>query len=157
MRRISILFGPVLLFAAARPSSSQVVVTAETPASGPPLGCRGDRIEFSTVGRTAAGAPEPVIVAQSYPIVRSVQPGSPAEIAGIRPGDMLISQNGIDYASGTLPRTRRVEGDTLRLVVERNRSEYIPITLVLGHREPPAEGSPPAEATCTPLVRADRR
>jgi hypothetical protein len=55
------------------------------------------------VGRADA-APSATRLAKSYPVVESVDPGSPADMAGIRRGDTVLAIAGIDLsASPSLP------------------------------------------------------
>jgi membrane-associated protease RseP (regulator of RpoE activity) len=82
--------------------------------------------------RGRGGAP-PVVSYRSFPQVLSVAPGSAAEQAGIKEGDILQSIDGISVLTdeGATRLARAAEGDQVRLVFERN-SKPIEIPLVLG-------------------------
>ncbi|HEX5577206.1 MAG TPA: PDZ domain-containing protein, partial [Gemmatimonadaceae bacterium] len=52
------------------------------------------------VGQTnSAGA----LVFNDYPVIESIDPGSPAERAGLRAGDILISLNSQDFRKNPIP------------------------------------------------------
>jgi S1-C subfamily serine protease len=73
----------------------------------------------------------------SYPEIESVQPGSPAEKAGMRPNDVVVLQDGRDLV-GNPPTQPRLAGDTVVFVVRRGEVE-VPLTVVLGRWDPPQE------------------
>ena len=70
---------------------------------------------------------------RSFPRVAGVAPGSGAEQAGIQPGDVLISIDGLSLLNeqGASRFARAVKGDEVRLVFERD-SKPISVSLVLG-------------------------
>jgi membrane-associated protease RseP (regulator of RpoE activity) len=82
--------------------------------------------------RGRGGAP-PVVSYRSFPQVLSVAPGSAAEQAGIKEGDILQSIDGISVLTdeGATRLARATEGDQVRLVFERN-SKPIEFSLMLG-------------------------
>ena len=92
--------------------------------------------------RGRGGAP-PVVSYRSFPQVLSVAPGSAAEQAGIKEGDILQSIDGISVLTdeGATRLARAAEGDQVRLVFERN-SKPIEIPLVLGARVGRKPGDP---------------
>lgn len=66
--------------------------------------------------------------------VSDVDPGSPAEEADIRPGDMIISIDGVEITRSDDiidVRDLHVPGDEVEVVVERNGRQY-ELTLVIG-------------------------
>jgi membrane-associated protease RseP (regulator of RpoE activity) len=149
MRRYALLLAAAGIALASRPAAGGAQTVAPTRAE-PPRGCRGDRTDYSALFAAMPGGGEPLAF-RSYGVVKAVEPGSPAELAGLRPADVVLAEDGVDVAGGTRVRRRNAEGDTIRLLVERNRTENLSITLVLGHREPPV-GTPSEHATCRPVV-----
>lgn len=120
----------------------------------PGQGCRGFSFTISGGGAAVGGG------LKDFPIVVAVPPGSPAEQAGIRVGDKLVSVNGhnliatsMEIAGGTEPPNfwRFPAGTEIPVVLLRNDTE-LSVRLVLGKREdgpPQAGGAPrclPAEA-----------
>lgn len=72
--------------------------------------------------------------------VTEVSEGSPAERAGIRPGDVLVSMNGrrgnelVSLGAGPVPEALAIHpGDPVRLVLERDGARR-EVTLEAGHR-----------------------
>jgi len=121
--------------------------TPAAPAASRPIGCRGVSSNTSSVSVPRAGQ-EPWVF-PSYPEIEDVQPGSPAERAGFRPGDRVILQGGRDVV-GNPPTVPALAGDTVVFVVRRDGNE-VPLTVVLG-RWDPAEESPGVERICKPLA-----
>lgn len=109
-----------------------------------PVGCRGINTSSSPVSATRPGG-QPILF-PDYSTVDDVNKDSPAEVAGMQAGDVLILQNGRDLV-GSPPAHPPRAGDTIQLVVQRGDRE-VPLTLVLG-RWDPAEGE---SRTC---VRVD--
>ena len=73
----------------------------------------------------------------SYAEIERVQPGSPAELAGMRRGDIVVTQDGRDLVANP-PTQPALAGDTVVFVVRRDDVE-IPLTVVLGRWDPPQE------------------
>ena len=128
-----------------RPSSASIALAllllpaalaAQTPGASRPPGCRGTQSSTSTV--TLGGGPnsQPVVI-PSYSTVESVQEGSPAEAAGMLPGDVVLMQNGRDLV-GNPPAQPALAGDTVQLTVWR-KGENVNLTVVLGRWDPPQE------------------
>jgi hypothetical protein len=128
----SILAALVLLLAPAALAAQ----TTGTPqnASRPP-GCRGTNSQSSSL--TLPGLDGKPVEIPSYGEVVNVQPGSPAEIAGMQVGDMVLLQDGHDLVANP-PTQPRLAGDTVQFVVLRAGAE-VPLTVVLGRWDPPQE------------------
>lgn len=109
--------------------------TGATPSGARPPGCRGTNAQTSSIALERQGAPP--VVFPGYAEVESVQPGSPAEQAGFRRGDIVVLQDGNDLI-GSPPTQPHLAGDTVVFVVRRGEAE-VPITVVLGHWDPPQE------------------
>ncbi len=119
---------------------------AAAPNASRPTGCRGTTTQSSSVTLTRADR-EPVEFS-SYPEIETVQPGSPAERAGMRSGDHVILQDGRDLVANP-PTQPRLAGDTVHFVVRRGDTE-VPLTVVLG-RWDPAEEAPGVTRICRRL------
>jgi membrane-associated protease RseP (regulator of RpoE activity) len=93
-------------------------------------------------GRVGGGAP-PVWTYREYPRVAAVAPASAAEEAGIRPGDILQSIDGLSLLTvqGTTRFARAAAGEIVRLVFERD-SKAVPVTLTLGAAPASQKGGP---------------
>ena len=88
------------------------------------------------------------MVFPSYPEIVDVQPGSPAALAGMRVGDLVVVQDGRDLVADPPPQPR-LAGDTVQLVVWRAGAE-VPLTVVLGRWDPPEE-APGVTRVCRPV------
>jgi S1-C subfamily serine protease len=91
------------------------------------------------------------VVFPSYATVADVQKDSPAELAGMRVGDVVLRQDGHDLVADP-PAQPSLAGDTIQLVVMRGETE-VPLTLVLGRWDPP-EGD---TRTCVRVEPASSR
>lgn len=70
------------------------------------------------------------------PRVTAVVPGSPAEVAGFRPGDVLVALNGVELGSGHEAKLKQVkhslgQGSQVRYTVARDGGK-VELTAVLG-------------------------
>jgi len=136
LRKIALV--GLIVFANAEVAAAQRGLPPNAPRSndvrpmlfGFALGCLNCQPGERPRGR--GGAP-PVVSYRSFPQVLSVAPGSAAEQAGIKEGDILQSIDGISVLTdeGATRLARATEGDQVRLVFERN-SKPIEIPLVLG-------------------------
>jgi S1-C subfamily serine protease len=108
---------------------------AQTPPA--PRGCRGVTLQTSSITVPAPLGGE-AIEFPSYPVVETIQPGSPAELAGFRVGDVNVLQDGRDLVGKGPPERAPVAGDTVHFVVRRNGVE-VPLVVVLGRWDPPEE------------------
>src|SRR5687767_13508385 len=58
----------------------------------------------------------------SYPVIEAIEPGSPAERAGLQVGDTLLSFNGHDFVQRGVPMARLLRpGERLAIQLKRNR------------------------------------
>jgi hypothetical protein len=122
--------------------------TAGPTASARPAGCRGVTSESSSFEGVGPGGQR--VVFPTYATVATVQKGSPAEVAGMQVGDIVILQDGRDVVGN--PPQPSLAGDTVQLVVVRGETE-VPLTIVLGRWDPP-EGE---TRVCLPLDPAASR
>lgn len=66
----------------------------------------------------------------SYPVVEAVEPGSPAERAGIQVGDTLLAFNGHDFVRRGVPMTRLLRpGEKLQVRLRRGRTRTVRVTV----------------------------
>ncbi|HEX8245453.1 MAG TPA: hypothetical protein VF541_18220 [Longimicrobium sp.] len=121
----------ILVLPAALPAQA----TNSTPAASRPVGCRGVTSETSSF--TLPRGDGTFVEFPSYPKIETVQPGSPAEMAGFKPGDVVILQAGRDVI-GKPPEHPALAGDTVVFTVRRGDAE-VPLTVVLGRWDPPQE------------------
>lgn len=128
------------------PAGLAAQATASAPAATRPAGCRGTTTQNSAIALTRPNA-SPVVF-PDYPIIETVQPGSPAASAGMRSGDIVVLQNGRDLV-GNPPTQPVLAGDTVVFVVRRGDVE-IPLTVVLGRWDPPEEAEG-VTRVCRPL------
>jgi len=131
------------------PAALAAQAAAPAPAATRPPGCRGTTASTSSVTLTREKG-DPWVI-PGYPVLESVQPGSPAERAGMRPFDVLVLQDGHDLVADP-PTQPRLAGDTVVFVVRRNDVE-IPLTVVLGRWDPPQEAEG-VTRICKPLEPA---
>ncbi|HSU14101.1 PDZ domain-containing protein [Longimicrobium sp.] len=133
--RLSPPASPLALTLATLLLPAALAAQAAAPAASRPPGCRGTTSQSSSF--TLARENGPPVVFPSYGAVETVQPGSPAEAAGMRPGDVVVLQDGRDLI-GNPPAQPALAGDTVVFVVRRNGAE-VPLTVVLGQWDPPQE------------------
>jgi C-terminal processing protease CtpA/Prc len=98
-----------LLVLCAAPAAAQATVAVPQQPGG---SCQGYsfRMESSDVFGT-----------HDYPQITAVRSGSPADVAGLRVGDLLVQRDGRDLlAEGPPPATRLAPGDTVVLLVRRD-------------------------------------
>lgn len=75
----------------------------------------------------------------SYPVIEAIEPGSPAERAGLQVGDTLIAFNGYDFVRRGVPMLRLLRpGEKLTIRLHRNRLRTVRVTV--GSRPPGAFG-----------------
>src|SRR5688500_5345694 len=62
----------------------------------------------------------------SYPVIEAIEPGSPAERAGLQVGDTLLSFNGHDFVNRGVPMARLLRpGERLAILLKRNRRRTV--------------------------------
>jgi S1-C subfamily serine protease len=136
-----------LSFALAATAALSSTAAAQTDPQRP-RGCRGTNTTTSTVSAQHPLSGERVQFT-SYPVIETVQPGSPAERGGIRAGDRILIQDGRDVVGQELARVP-LAGDTVTYVVDRE-GRQLQVTVVMGRWEP-AEETPGVERTCVPVA-----
>lgn len=129
------------------------VLTAATMhqpgAAQSPTGCRGTTSQTSSFTLRHPLDGEPVEF-PSYPVISGVQPGSPAERAGMRAGDVILMQDGRDLVGQTPSPRVPAPGDTVRFLVRREGAERT-LTVVMGRWDPPQDG-PGVTRRCVPVA-----
>lgn len=98
----------------------------------------------------------------SYPVIEAIEPGSPAERAGLHVGDTLIAFNGHDFVRRGVPMARLLRpGERLSIRLKRNTNRTVNVTV--GQRPPGAFGfsmttpAPPWTADTRVFLREPRR
>jgi S1-C subfamily serine protease len=125
-------------------------LSAQTSGTAPrPPGCRGTNTNTSGIALSREGGPP--VVFQGYGEIESVTPGSPAERAGMRIGDLVVAQGGRDLIANP-PTQPALAGDTVVFLVRRKGAE-IPLTVVMGRWDPP-EAGPGVTRVCRPVDAA---
>ena len=81
-----------------------VAVAAFAPASAVAQGAKGWVGVVITTGIGTMGESGSMVFTE-YPTIESIDPGSPAERAGLQPGDILISINAQDFKRNPIPMT----------------------------------------------------
>ena len=128
------------------PAALAAQTTGPAPSAARPPGCRGTTSQTSSFTLPRSNG-EPVVF-PTYAQIEEVQPGSPAEVAGMKYGDLVILQDGRDLIANP-PKEPRLAGDTVQFVVRRDGAE-VPLTVVLGRWDPPQE-APGVTRVCRPL------
>ena len=106
-------------------TSGAVPLAAQTAAPVP--GCRGYSFDSRTDG---IGLPI------DYPRISELQPGSPAERAGIQVNDLIVANNGVTIFAWQPPAPPIPPGATVVMTVRRAGRD-IEIPVVLGQRDAP--------------------
>lgn len=85
-----------------------------------------------------------------YPMVETIEPGSPAAKAGLLTGDTLLAFNGLDLRQYDVNYTRLlVPGQTVRMRLRRD-GKTRDIGVVVARRPVDTEALPPERASCEP-------
>jgi serine protease Do len=69
-----------------------------------------------------------------YPLIASVEPGSPADRAGLEAGDTIVAYNGEDVKSRTLSLTKLLRPESKLIVKVRRAKEVYDIPVTVGWR-----------------------
>lgn len=95
----------------------------------------------------------------SYPVIEAIEPGSPAERAGLQVGDTLLSFNGHDFVQRGVPMARLLRpGERLAIHLKRNRRRMV--NVVVGQRPAGLFGfrmTTPGQAQARVMVEAPMR
>ena len=122
-----------------------LILAGWLPAAPVPPGPRPDPLGWGYLGITEAY--------QSGLVVGDVRPGTPADLAGIKPGDRLVRVGNLvpgSFADISEYVCRLRPGSVIRIQVRRE-DEVITITVRLGVRPPPPELPPPQFRQPAPL------
>jgi len=66
----------------------------------------------------------------SYPVIEAIEPGSPAERAGLQVGDTLVAFNGHDFVRRGVPMSRLLRpGEKLSIRLKRNTRRTVNVTV----------------------------
>jgi S1-C subfamily serine protease len=130
MRRGSVAAALVASLAFAGAAGAQ---TSESSPQSPPVetptGWLGVRLSDEGIFNESGAA-----FFERYPVVSSVEPGSPASKAGVLPGDMILTFNSHDMRGGTLQLSTWMKpGAAFELRVRRNEAVRV-VRGVLGRR-----------------------
>ena len=128
------------------PAALAAQAAGQEPAPTRPPGCRGTMASTASVSAPRPNGPP--IEWDDYPVIEDVQTGSPAESAGMLPGDKILMMDGHDLVASP-PTKTFLAGDTVQFVVWRNNTE-VPLTVVLGRWDPP-EAPEGVTRICRPL------
>lgn len=112
-----------------------------------PRGCRGTTTNTSTVTGVHPLNGQQVAF-PTYPVLETVQPGSPAERAGMKEGDRILMQDGRDVV-GEEPARTPMAGDTVPFVIDRG-GQKVQVTVVMGRWDPEQE-TPGVDRVCRPV------
>jgi C-terminal processing protease CtpA/Prc len=133
---VVLLIAPVL--SANDLAAQQIRVSPD--ASATPVACRGDNIRF----RMGEGGD-----VATFPVVSGVLPDTPAELAGLRPGDMIVDVDGRDSRQ---PAQRQfAPGDSIVLGVDRE-GQALQLVLFFGQMVE-VETSEGPKRVCRPVAR----
>lgn len=131
--------GCAALFA---PLGAQTSSTAPTPSARAvlltrPTGWLG--LHYSAEAKIDETGEGLMISYKSYPVIEAIEPGSPAERAGLQAGDTLVAFNGHDFVRRGVPMARLLRpGERLAVRIRRNTARNI--NVVVGQRPPGAFG-----------------
>jgi serine protease Do len=84
--------------------------------------------------KTEAKKGELFVTHYGYPLIASVEPGSPADRAGLEAGDTIIAYNGDDLKNRTLSLTKLLKPDSKLIVKVHRAKEVYDIPVTVGRR-----------------------
>jgi len=112
-------------------AGAQATPPAPSPRSAPlarPTGWLG--VHYSVEAKIDETGEGLRISYNSYPVIEAIEPGSPAERAGLQVGDTLIAFNGYDFVRRGVPMTRLLRpGAKLSIRLKRSASRTINVTV----------------------------
>lgn len=120
-------------------------VEAQEASAGKERGCRGDEMTIQLE------MPFGTLVA--FPVISAVPPGTPAALAGLQPGDSVVSVAGRDSREKP-PKRFFAPGDTLNMMVRRQQTD-VPIVLVFGRTLVEDTGTGTTRM-CRPVLQAPK-
>ena len=131
------------LFAAAGTLRAQgVEVTPPTPMPSPvervrvarvlPEGWLG--INYVCEIKTEAKKGELFVTHYGYPLIASVDPGSPADRAGLEAGDTIVAYNGEDLKNRTISLSKLLKPESKLIVKVHRAKEVFDIPVIVGRR-----------------------
>lgn len=141
------------------PAAAQSRTPAPSPRSAPlarPTGWIG--IHYSAEAKIDETGEGWRVSYNSYPVIEAIEPGSPAERAGLQIGDTIIAFNGYDFVRRAVPMTRLLRpGQRLSINLKRNSRRVVNVTV--GERPHGAYGfrmTAPGTLEARVFVRAPR-
>lgn len=84
--------------------------------------------------KTEAKKGELFITHYGYPLIASVEPGSPADRAGLEAGDTIVAYNGSDLKNRTMSLTKLLKPDSKLLVKVHRARETYELPVIVGRR-----------------------
>lgn len=127
---VASLLGIGTLAVAALPviAGSQEVGGARSGSMARPTGWLG--IHYSVEARIDRTGKGLWISYNSYPVIEAIEPGSPAERAGLQAGDTLIAFNGHDFVRRGVPMASLLRpGERLAIRLRRNTRRTVRVTV----------------------------
>jgi serine protease Do len=137
----AVVLGAALFAAAGTARGQGVEVTPPTPAPIArvrvaqrvvPEGWLG--INYVCEIKTEAKKGELFVTHYGYPLIASVEPGSPADRAGLEAGDTIVAYNGEDLKNRTLSLSKLLKPESKLLVKVHRAKEVYDIPVIVGRR-----------------------
>ena len=136
----AVVLGATMFAAAGRARGQGVEVTPPTPSVARvrvaqrilPEGWLG--INYVCEIKTEAKKGELFVTHYGYPLIASVEPGSPADRAGLEAGDTIVAYNGDDLKNRTLSLSKLLKPDSKLIVKVHRAKEVYDIPVIVGRR-----------------------